>query len=245
MLGKRRPVFRESGLQRTFDRDGYVIVPLRDHAGAIAALWSLYHERPSGIESGFYSSTHSRDAAYKSRVSRGIKELCAALAQSYLADYRPLGGNFVVKFPGGQGELPVHQDWTMVDEARFSSVNCWIPMMEIDRRNGPLMVVKGSHTFLDTPRGSPSYPSPLDGLRDTIRDRYLTILTPAVGQMVIHDHRLIHYSPANHSDAPRVAAALGIVPIRQTGRKSGTSRRAPSPRPSLTTCTTAGRGGGG
>lgn len=211
-MGKRRKVFRESRLQRAFDRDGYVVVSFDDHAPIISSLWDLYNEHPSGIASGFYSSTHSEDVSYKTHVSNQIKQIFTATADRYLSDYRPVGGNFLVKLPGARGELPVHQDWTMVDESRFSSVNCWIPMMEIGGQNGPLMVVKGSHAFLDTPRGSPRYPSPLDGLRDVIRDNYLTELTPPVGSMVIHDHRLIHYSPANRSNVPRVAAALGMLP---------------------------------
>lgn len=209
-MAKRR-VFRDERLQRSFAEHGYVIVPTGDPS-IVPVLRELYARRPSGITAGFYSSLHSDDAGYKAEANRRIVAVGGPSAGALLADYRPVAGNFVVKLPDGQGELPVHQDWTLVDESRFVSVNCWIPLMPINEGNGPLMVVDGSQDCFDVPRGSPHYPTPLDGLRDYIRDRCLTTLRPKVGEMVVHDHRLIHYSPANRSREPRIAVTLAMRP---------------------------------
>ena len=38
-----------------------------------------------------------------------------------LEDFKPLGASFLTKFRGEYSEMPIHQDWTVVDENQFGS----------------------------------------------------------------------------------------------------------------------------
>ena len=44
---------------------------------------------------------------------------------SVLADYEPCTAALMLKFPGDESGFLSHQDWTLVDESRFRSVNVW------------------------------------------------------------------------------------------------------------------------
>jgi hypothetical protein len=67
----------------------------------------------------------------------------------------------------------------MVDETRFRSINFWFPLSPIAADAGRVRVVPGSHRFLNGYfRGSPAFPTPIDGiLEETER---LDSVTPVV-----------------------------------------------------------------
>ena len=76
----------------------------------------------------------------------------------------------LVKWPGQDGAMGTHQDWTFVDERRFRSVTVWCPLVDVEQRNGALELLPGSHRILTHARCSPSLPEtyqdPLAGLGD-------------------------------------------------------------------------------
>ena len=207
-----RPLFRRPELEAQFERDGYVVVPFLPPE-ACARILAIFERLDAGIASGFYSSLFSARREYKEAVDREIRAVVGDAPAAWLADYRPLVANFVVKLPGPESDLPVHQDWNIVDERRFRSLNCWFPLTEVGEREGQLRVLPGSHRLFGGLRGSPHFPSPLDDLRQVIRERYLEPLAVKVGEAVIHDNRLVHASSANLSPRPRVAVCLNMIPV--------------------------------
>ncbi len=206
-----RPLFRQPELQQRFERDGYVVVPFLPPE-TCARILALFERLDSGIVSGFYSSLFSASRDYKESVDREIRALVGEAPAAWLDAYRPLVANFVVKLPGPASDLPVHQDWNIVDERRFRSLNCWFPLTEVGEAEGQLRVMPGSHRLFGGLRGSPAFPSEVDLVRDAIRERHLVPLSVKVGEAVIHDNRLVHASAANLSQAPRVAVCLNMIP---------------------------------
>ena len=206
-----RATFRDAALQEEFATRGYVVVPLLS-AEHIRMLTDLYHSLPSGIESGFYSVMFSPDPGYRDRVSEGIQAVMLALTAPLLADYRALAGSYMVKLPGSDSALAAHQDWNMVDEAHYVSINVWAPLTPLTAENGALSVMPGSHLFIDGLRASVLYPSCLDPHQEVVRDRYLQQVTVPEGHAVIHNSALVHASKANQSPSPRVVASLSMIP---------------------------------
>jgi len=84
--------------------------------------------------------------------------------------------------------------------------------MEVDAQNGPFMAMKGSHKVFNVLRGSPRFPSPLDGIRDVIKEKYLTQLEVKVGEVLFHSHKLVHASPPNNTTTARVVAGMNMIP---------------------------------
>jgi hypothetical protein len=126
--------------------------------------------------------------------------------------------SFVVKWPGEESELPLHQDWSYVDERASGSVTIWIPLdaTSVERGNGPIHALTGSHRLPAYQRGANTVPW-YQPLREVIGS-HLEPVTADSGEAVIFDSRLLHASPPNRSDLPRraiLAMACGrSTPLR-------------------------------
>ena len=206
-----RPAFHDAAVQRQFDCDGFVVVPFIDPE-RLEQLRQLFATVDSGIGSGFYVSLHSSDVSHRVAVGEGLQRICGDLPARYLRDYRMLVGTFAVKFPGPGSEQGAHQDLSFVDESRFASVNCWFPLTEVGADDGPLMVMKGSHRLFPKNRGpfQPLFHRP--GLRDVIVSRYLIAPKVKVGEAILFNSRLVHYSPPSTGARARVAVLLSTIP---------------------------------
>ena len=206
-----RATFRDATLQQEFAARGYVILPLLS-AEHIRILTLLYHSLASGIATGFYNSMMSQNFEYREKTSNGIEAVIYPLITDLLCDYCPLAGSYMVKLPGPGSELAAHQDWNLVDEHQFASINVWAPLTPLTGDNGTLHVIPGSHLFIDGLRPSMFYPTCLDSHRDALRKHYLQPIKVPTGYVVIHNSALVHSSPANQSSAPRVVASLNMIP---------------------------------
>lgn len=202
--------FHDRSLNRHYQRDGYAVIPLagRNETDRLSVL----HERTSQHGSkGFHTTHFSDDRVLKRTVHEGICEVLAPLLAPVLNDYTPVFGNFMVKEADGDSPVPMHADWTYVDEHRHIGVSVWLPLVDADERNGCLCVIPGSHRLSHHIRGPriPQWDVPcnfelIDALGKTLPLR--------AGEAVVYDHRLLHYSDTNMSGAARPAVNLSLVP---------------------------------
>lgn len=208
-----RPTLRDPQHQAQFDQRGYVVVPLLD-AEQVAQLQSGYERLESRLADGFYSSLWSQDAGYRAGVNALIAAALADSAARYLANYRLVLGNFAVKQAVPASVVPLHQDWSFVDETRFASVTIWSPLIDTNHQVGCLAVVPGSHRFCDNlrPNGQGDAAcSPYAPLAQEIVEHHLLELPLRAGEGVIYHSRLLHYSGPNRGAVPRVAVVgVGI-----------------------------------
>ena len=113
--------------------------------------------------------------------------------------------------PGAaSGEVPLHQDWSFVDDQRWRSYNVWAPLADVDEGNGCLQLVAGTHTSARQPRAAGSAFFYAD-LEPMLR-QHLRSVPLRAGEAVIFDHCLFHCSPPNASDQLRVAATAALLP---------------------------------
>jgi hypothetical protein len=188
---------------------GYSIFPFLNQEH-ISRLTEYYFSSQKETPDFFYSSTHSKDLAFRKNTSEFIKEVIKDLLPSALRNYRLLGGAFVVKPPNGKGLLPPHQDWNIVDEAKTRSYNLWIPIIDVTVENGAVFVLKGSHSKMQTYRGPG-----IDSIFKHIEKEVWEALEPLpmkAGHALLYDHALLHGSPANQTDKIRLGIVCGIIP---------------------------------
>lgn len=208
-----RAIFRSSQLQADFDRDGYVIVPFLD-ATQVAELSAHYAslDHDHRTTQGFHVSLDNQDRAFKRAVMDKLQGIAQARVDEVFDRAQIFVASYVVKEPGPRGIVPPHQDWTFVDERRFVSCTVWIPLARTTVDNGALGVIAGSHRLFDHHRASPSpqCPTPIGELMFQIFP-YLAIKEMEPGQALIFNNRTLHGSPPNLSDAPRIAAGIGIA----------------------------------
>ena len=205
-----KEIFGDNKLQFDFERDGYVTIPFLKKEEIDFLTEQFWKYFPEVKEPHFGSSTYSADFQFKKEVSDIITSVYDPHCKSYFKDYRKLGSAYLYKPPGPQSEMLMHQDWTVVDESKFSSVNIWVPLEDINAENGALWVLPGSHSrFISTLR-APTLPFYFTGHESKIKERLKPIHVPA-GTAVVLNQSTIHYSPANKTDHVRIAMSSGLV----------------------------------
>lgn len=193
-------IFRDPKLQQDFHENGYVIVPFISPE-QIETLFAVYKEcYPSGVE-GFFTTTFANNVEHREKVNRSIREICLEEIEQLFENYKILFSSFIVKAPGENSRLIMHQDMTLVDEKFYSGINIWCPMVDLTETNGAIEVLPKSHRFYETYRGS-SIPD----IYDDVKDEVAGLMQPCylkAGEAIIFDQSIIHNSPPNLSEEER------------------------------------------
>jgi hypothetical protein len=205
-----RRVFTDPDQEIRFRRDGYVVLDLLSEDD-VAHLLRTYERFEEHHEGEFTTSVLMDDLGARREVHDRVGEVLGARLLPVLDGYRLAVASYAVKRAGsGQGRVPLHQDFTFVDERTGTALSLWCPLVEVGLENGCLGVVPGSHPLNDNYREPCFLPYPdLVGL---IEEEYLTPLPMRPGQAVFMDSRLFHGSPGNRSPRTRVVAAGVAVP---------------------------------
>ena len=148
-------------------------------------------------------------------VDLALKQLLSPVIDQVLPDHLPVLGTLVSKAPQRSSLVEFHHDWTFTDERIHRAVMIWIPLIDVDSRNGALQVIQGSHAWTNGIRPSTTRKGPtmdhqveLAALASTIDMR--------AGSLLIYDPALIHGSGPNEGADPRPAAVVAAVPRRAT-----------------------------
>jgi ectoine hydroxylase-related dioxygenase (phytanoyl-CoA dioxygenase family) len=196
---------------------GYTLQPFLD-AADVEALHRLHRETLPAATSEYYVTAFSKDVASKRRIRDGILQVVAGKLAQLAPGYRILNASFVTKKAGStRGRLALHQDYSLVDHERDLGLNVWIPLCDVDARNGCMRMVDASSRFHHI-SATPPNPSPYDDLRAELEAHYLTDVPMPAGSAVLFDTRILHATEENRTDADRVAVFLNLVPAHATPR---------------------------
>jgi hypothetical protein len=191
--------------------DGCVVIDLLD-AESISSLLDIYQTLVGPVCKGFYSTILSRDPKHREAVDNAIRSQLTPRVRSLLAGYRIAFCTFAVKNANSmKSTVPLHQDWSFVDEHQFISIGLWCPLVDVNLENGCLQVVKGSHASAHPPRAACT-PFAYPELEERLRAKYLSSIPMSAGQAMLFDNRLFHCSPPNKSASERIAITAVIVP---------------------------------
>ncbi len=207
-FNNKRPIFRDVELQKRFDEQGFVTVDFYTPED-LAAVEELYRSTHTESEGGFFPSTYSDNKAYREKVDRELKRIGQKKFDELFSGYQLINGCFIVKNPGEESYLHIHQDMTLVDESEFTGINVWTTTTDLTEQNGVLYVLPGSHRFFPTYRGH-TLPGFYDSIQEEIKD-YMVPYYLKAGQAVIFDQSIIHFSPPNLSNTPRVVTNVFIT----------------------------------
>lgn len=193
-------VFKDEKLQQQLNDNGFVIVDFLNEAEVKILLDTYKNKHPEGVQ-GFYTSTFSKDTEYRKEVDALIQQQMRRGLENYFFDYRVHCGSYIVKGADEKSALKLHQDMTLVDEATYTGVNIWIPLIDLTKENGAIEILPRSHRLFKTYRGA-SLPDIYDGIEEQVHSLMQTLYLKA-GQAAIFDQSIIHYSPANKSNSDR------------------------------------------
>jgi len=204
-------LFRNEKFQKQFDLQGYVVIPFLNKE-QVSDLREFFISTHLEIPDGFYSSTFNTDEAHKKSINQKIESMLGPGVADHFAEIKKLGGCFLNKQPGVKSEMTIHQDWTVVDEPNFDGVTIWIPLQDVNERNGAIQVIDGSHRFSDALR-SPSLPDSFRDVQYLLRQD-LKLLPMKAGEALIFSQALLHASPPNMGSESRIAVTYGLIDSR-------------------------------
>ncbi len=208
-------LFKDKLLQTELEKNGFVVIPFLNpfEVQKLNNFYNSVHkeEDPPNFIEDIHMTTWCPDFDYKMKVSNNLMEIFSGASQSFFKNFRRLNNVFIVKKSGKETVFKVHQDWNVIDETKYQSVNVWVPLHDVDENSGALWVLKGSHRINRNIRGAgylfPGY------------DKYIKELEKAAisvklkaGQAIVFYHSVIHGSPSNLSGHNRVAACFSIIP---------------------------------
>jgi hypothetical protein len=204
------PIFQDPELQAKFESQGYVKIPFLTQ-DEVAHLVNLFWElHPTLDTKGFQSSSYSNDYSYKKKASDLVTAVFKPHYEKIFKNYRAFGSAYLYKQPDTYSELPVHQDWTIVDEEQYVALNIWVPLIDVTSFNGALHVMPGSHYGVLKPLRCPTLPMFFDGYEQLMIANSIPMEVKA-GEAVVLNQSIVHYSPPNKSDKIRIAITSGVM----------------------------------
>lgn len=207
-MNTKEPLLKGQNHQELLDKDGYVVVDMFDPQ-TIYKLRDLSDSYIDKDQRYFFSSSYSSDFKWKKEISDRITEIIWSDLEKSFKNIKSIGAALLYKANSENSTMPMHQDWTIVDEARYTACNLWIPLVPTSAINGGLQVLQGSHVWNDQVR-APSIPFFLNGHQEELRSHFKQIDT-SLGQVVVLNQAVIHRSNENKSGNPRPAITAGIT----------------------------------
>jgi hypothetical protein len=209
-LKHQQKIFINPQLNEQFHKFGFVKVFLIDSIKT-EDLQTFYNQNPHNSNFEFHSTHFSKDRVYKRKIQKKIIDTFQPALKNVLSNYEVIFGNFMVKQKGENSKMPLHADWTYVDENRYLSLGIWCPLVDTNEKNGMLGVIPYSHNFNQLFRG-PKIPSVFNEYNQYIIEKYGVLIPMKAGEAIIYNHKLLHFSPENTTEQERVAVNIVATP---------------------------------
>lgn len=202
-------LFKNDQLQAQFTREGYIVIPMLTNI-EVASLHKVYQQHFKkdfqGLQSG-YSLELAPDL--NRTISAAIIEVFQASFDRVFYNYDCYSANFMVKSIN-TGEHGIHQDWGIVDETQYESLQMWCPLVDTDIDSGAMFVLPRSHQYFYNLR-SGSTGMPYMETPDEFWP-YIKALPMKAGEALLYNNATFHGSFPNEKTDFRITAMCGIFP---------------------------------
>ncbi|MCS6819813.1 MAG: phytanoyl-CoA dioxygenase family protein [Chitinophagales bacterium] len=204
------PRFLDQEIQKEFDINGFALVRNAFNKTVISQLLDLFYQYyKNSEENTMWNSLY--DLPFETSVSVGKKilDIIHNDLNKYLTEYVSPTATFMVKHPLKKDDLPLHRDFSIMDEDEFSYINIWIPLVDTDRSNGQLFVLPKSHKYFTYPR---PFHTPWAYLNlDSMLRKYCIDIDAHAGDIIFYGDKTLHGSHGNFTESPRPVVHFGVV----------------------------------
>lgn len=201
-------IFKELKYNSFFEKNGYVVLDFYKPE-EIDKLYSDFLRHNLDVE----LQESSNDDIYINS-SESLNVLLSAffnpLINKIFTNRIYLFGEVLFKYPGPNSTKSPHQDWSIVDESKYHGIGLLSPFLDINKNNGIIGVIPGSHNYFFNRRGSGTK-SEYEEVSNYLEKNLFKYLPLKKGQVLIFDNRLIHYSRSNRSDKVRIVAGCATA----------------------------------
>lgn len=116
----------------------------------------------------------------------------------------------LIKPFGRKGHFSCHQDSSIVYEPENSAYNIWVPLKNVNRLNGRLWVLPGSHIFPYYDRPFGTHPFKTDKIQKELWEKMIPVDVKA-GEILIFNRAVLHGSYQNYLPWPRIVLESVMV----------------------------------
>lgn len=202
-------IFIDPSTQRKLDEDGYVVIQLLS-ADELKELKNVFLKYFGGEDLQHFTSTNIiRSKEWRKNVANDIRSVIDAPLAKYMINTKFWLPAFLIKPVGEDTEFEIHQDWTFVDEDRFTSGNVWMPLDDTNAENGTLHFIPKSHYKYFKSLRAQTIPKFYQG-NEALMKKLTQSLDVKAGQAVIFHHSIVHFTPPNRSKDLRIAVSCGF-----------------------------------
>jgi hypothetical protein len=206
-------MLRSKDALQKMQREGAVVIPFLLPA-ELEELRNFYNEikhQPLQFTHGMHMTLWHSDVAFKLKVQNGLLKILNPAYRRNFSNCRRLNNIFMVKQAHTPGEFAMHNDWSIVDETKYDSINVWIPLQDTTPENGALWVLKGSHR-IDLPiRGGGALLPDFTAFAEPLKP-YCKPIAAKAGEAILFYHKTIHGSYPNATGADRVVSTFSVIP---------------------------------
>jgi ectoine hydroxylase-related dioxygenase (phytanoyl-CoA dioxygenase family) len=202
-------LLRDLTAEERFRRDGFVVVRLLSYE-RVEALLSLYNLYIGGNEiTGLYESSRNKPYEINRVINDAIQEQISGAAKDIFLASTIYGGTFMVKSHIDSEVLPLHQDWSVVEEEQNETLFVWCPLVDVSILNGGIFALPGSHKWFRSIR-SGSYPSNRYPLPTQLQE-FVVDMPLRAGEAFLYSDALFHGSHANNGSQDRIVVTARVV----------------------------------
>jgi hypothetical protein len=203
-------IFFSASLQQIFNDDGILKVELLNEE-EITLLYKLYGNlSKQNFNSKFHSTMFSNNPIFRKETDAAIRKIILPKINNLLNGYKLLFANFIVKEPSAETRVGIHQDWSFTSP-EHTSVNIWIPLIDINEQTGLFYALKGSHHLFTNIRYTPYENDRYKEIENYVLTNSSTFRIQA-GEALIYHGATIHYSDPNISESERIVVGGALIP---------------------------------
>ncbi len=192
------------------DRSGYTTSELLP-AEVVADLQDLLVGLGVEDRHGFFASSNDLDGEAAAAIAQRIVELVSPHLARLLPGHEPFLASFLTKGHERGSAVSFHQDLTYTDERHDRTVVAWIPLCDVDARNGAMAVLPGSHLWTDGCRPGGPRPLPTEAFQEELAG-LARVVPLRAGEALLYDAALAHGSGPNPTAEGRPAVGVALAP---------------------------------
>jgi hypothetical protein len=171
---------------------------------------ALFNEYPlEHVSSGFHVLTELPSFEAKLDLHQRLKTFLEPKLKIHFHEFTDHLYSMQIKYPGSGSTLVPHQDWSITNETTHRSYTLWIPLSDTYPENGGFHVIPGSHELFSNIRGA-NVPPPYKTCGNLLID-YMEPLEVPAGKGLLFDQGLLHYTPDNRTQDPRISIICTIT----------------------------------
>ena len=189
--------------------EGFFATPFLS-TSQINELTFLFHKHfvPEKLPDFFNTLTGSPNADVKRIIHFGILEICKPSIGKIFDNYFPVIAMFYAKKSGEKSELGLHNDPSMTMDG-YNHLGVWMPLFNADESTGKMCFLSGTQNKI-IPYHSVSIESQYKNILGVVKP-IMKCIDVKMGEAVIFDNNLLHYTQKNLSGSIRIAAIIKLI----------------------------------